>query len=67
LAGLVARYLIFLSFTFNSKNNNISQLGSILNTGASVFEGFFQIFSIAGKYFLELSKIPKILICAKSD
>jgi hypothetical protein len=25
------------------------------------FEGFFQTFSIAGKFFLELSKIPKII------
>jgi hypothetical protein len=50
-----------LSFTFNSKNNNILQLGTVLNNEASVFEGFFQIFSIAGKYFLELSKIPQII------
>jgi len=42
---------IFFSFTFGSKNNNILQLGTILNTETGVFKSFFQIFGMAGKYF----------------
>jgi hypothetical protein len=45
-------------FTFVSKNNKILQLGTILNNEASVLESFFQIFGMAGRYFLELSANP---------
>jgi hypothetical protein len=52
LASSATRCLIyFFSFTFGSKNNNILQLGTILNTGTGVFKIFFQIFGMAGLYF----------------
>jgi len=44
-----------LSFTFDNKNINI-----LLNNEASVLEGFFQIFGMAGKYFSEFLTIQKI-------
>jgi hypothetical protein len=41
---------LFLSFTFGSKNNNnISQLGTMLNSEGIVLKSFFQIFSIVGR------------------
>jgi hypothetical protein len=46
--GLATRCLIiiiiFLSFTLGIKNNNILQLGTILNNEAKVLESLFQIF-----------------------
>jgi hypothetical protein len=45
-----------LSSTFGNKNNNILQLGTILNNEAGVLESFFQIFSIEGKYFQNFQK-----------
>jgi hypothetical protein len=50
--------IIIISFTFGSKHNNILQLRIILNNEASVLESFFQIFGMAGRYFLELSANP---------
>jgi hypothetical protein len=40
---------------FQQWNNNILQLGIILNNEASVFESFFQILDIVGWYFSEMS------------
>jgi len=36
--------IIVSSFTFDSKNNNILQIGTTLNNEASVLQSFFQIF-----------------------
>jgi hypothetical protein len=40
------------SFTFSTENNNMLQLGSILNNAASalVLENFFQIFKMEDRY-----------------
>jgi hypothetical protein len=54
----VPHKFFFRSFAFGSKNNKILQLGNILNNEASVIESFFQIFGMAGRYFLELSADP---------
>jgi hypothetical protein len=54
LAGSATRCLIKilnLSFTFGNKNNNISQVGTILNNEAGVLESFFQVFGIERKCF----------------
>ncbi len=40
-----------LSFNFGSKNDNIFQLGSILNNEVSVLQSFFQIFGMAVDIF----------------
>ncbi len=53
--------ITFLSFTFCIKENNISQLGTVLNTEASVAERFLKIFSLVGKYFSEFLTNPKIV------
>jgi hypothetical protein len=45
-----------LSSTFGNKNNNILQLGTILNNEAGVLESFFQIFGIEGKCFQNFQK-----------
>jgi hypothetical protein len=49
----------FLSFIFgsnkNNNNNNIKKIGTIQNNEASVFESFFQILGMAGKYFSQFS------------
>jgi hypothetical protein len=54
-AGLAARCLIIIinfSFTFSSENNNMLQLGTILNNEASalVLENFFQILEMEDRY-----------------
>jgi NADH:ubiquinone oxidoreductase subunit 6 (subunit J) len=36
--------IIVSSFTFDSKNNNMLQIGTTLNNEASVLQSFFQIF-----------------------
>jgi hypothetical protein len=46
LAGSATRCLIKkfkLSFTTGNKNNNILQVGTILNNEAGVLESFFQV------------------------
>jgi hypothetical protein len=43
--------VFYLSFSFDIKNNNVLQLGIILNIEGSVLESFFQIFGMAGKHF----------------
>lgn len=47
----VAMYLIiiFFSFTFASKNNNIVQLSILLNNEANVLESFFHMFDMVGR------------------
>jgi hypothetical protein len=62
---LAARCLIiFINFCHlfsGSRNNNILQLGTILNNEASMLESFFQIFGMVGRYFSEILAIPKII------
>ncbi len=50
---------VLLSFTFGSKNDNILQLGSILNNEVSVVESFFQIFGMAVDIFQKNLQIQK--------
>jgi hypothetical protein len=62
LAGSATRCLIILfklSFTFGNKNNNILQVGTILNNEAGVLESFFQVFGIEGKYFKNFRQFQK--------
>jgi hypothetical protein len=54
--------IFFLLFIFGSNNNNNNnKLGTILNNEASVLESFFQILSMAGKYFSAFSANSKII------
>ncbi len=54
--------IIFSSFTFDSKNNNILQIGTTLNNEASVLQSFFQIFGgMTPRYFSRKSAIWKII------
>ncbi len=41
--------LFILIIHFGSKNNNILQLGTMLNNEGIVLKSFFQIFSIVGR------------------
>jgi hypothetical protein len=50
-----------LSFTFGSKNDNILQLGSILNNEVSVVESFFSDFWHGSRYFSKKFANPKII------
>jgi hypothetical protein len=52
---------VLLSFTFGSKNDNILQLGSILNNEVSVVESFFSDFWHGSRYFSKKFANPKII------
>jgi hypothetical protein len=51
--------VIFSSFTFDSKNNNILQIGTTLNNEASVLHSDF--WGMTPRYFSRKSAISKII------